>query len=404
MSKVLFLGIPSHGHMNPTLGLTAALVKNGEAVTFFASAAFKSKVEAAGAVYKEYKEDLDIFKMNKAAPGAAPAAGIPAKPAGGGIISILLKPEAVIADVLQQIQGETFDYIIFSAAFPFGNTIAEILQLSAVSSFAVFAVGKEIINKMRDKIATPELMGAYKTVSGNIRSKYHVAMPEDPLSLFINKGELNIVYTSRYFAPNLDDFDSSFIFVGPPVYEKADKTGFPFELLEGKKVIYISLGTVFSNYSTALNELFFTTFADSDAVVVMTAYNVDLSRFNIPTNFIVRNYVPQLEILPYVTVAITHAGMNSIGDMLYTNTPFVAIPLGADQFFLSRRAAELGATIALDAASLTPEKLQQAVDEVVSNPSYQEASKKISQSFREAGGYQKAVEEIFELKKRKGIA
>jgi UDP:flavonoid glycosyltransferase YjiC (YdhE family) len=95
--------------------------------------------------------------------------------------------------------------------------------------------------------------------------------------------------------------------------------------------------------------------------------------------------------------------MNSIGDLLFNNVPFVAIPLGADQFYLANRAAELGATIVLDVNNLNAEILKNAVETVQTNPNFLENIKKISQSFVEAGGYKKAVEMIFALKKRKNI-
>lgn len=43
MSKVLFLGIPSHGHVNPTIGLVSELVNQGEEVIYFCSEEFKEK-------------------------------------------------------------------------------------------------------------------------------------------------------------------------------------------------------------------------------------------------------------------------------------------------------------------------------------------------------------------------
>ena len=45
MSKVLFLSIPSHGHMNPMMGLANELVSQGEEVTFFSSEEFKKPIE-----------------------------------------------------------------------------------------------------------------------------------------------------------------------------------------------------------------------------------------------------------------------------------------------------------------------------------------------------------------------
>ena len=135
----------------------------------------------------------------------------------------------------------------------------------------------------------------------------------------------------------------------------------------------------------------------------MTAYNIDISKFNIPQNFIVKNYVPQSEILKYTTVAVTNAGVNSMSDFIYNNIPFVAIPIGADQPYQAARLSELGAAISLDKDNLTPEILRDAVEEVQTDPSYLENIKKIGDSFREAGGYKYAVKKIFLFKKMKGI-
>jgi UDP:flavonoid glycosyltransferase YjiC (YdhE family) len=61
MSKVLFLSVPSHGHVNPTLGLVSELIKQGEEITYFSSQDFKEKIESTGAVFRSYCVDLDIF-------------------------------------------------------------------------------------------------------------------------------------------------------------------------------------------------------------------------------------------------------------------------------------------------------------------------------------------------------
>jgi MGT family glycosyltransferase len=398
MSKVLFLSIPSHGHMNPTLGLAAELVRQGETITFFSAEEFRTAIEEIGAEFKCYKEDLNLFQ----------------KKSSGGLVAAFLQPEKFITDLLEQIQDIKFDYIVYSAAYPYANAIAQILKVPAVSSFAVFATLQELLPKHNLTEAplpkskgpmgmSPEVINQFKEVRQSLIEKYQIEIAEDMFKLLFNKGDLNIIYTSEYFIPNLKNYDDSYIFIGPPIYNKKYTVEFPFEELEGKKVIYISMGTIFSNYSAELNQLFFKSFKDFDGVVVMAAYQVDLSAYEIPANFIIRDYVPQLEILKYTTVAITHSGMNSIGDLLYNKIPFVAIPLGADQFYLANRAQELGATIVLDIHNLNAGILKDAVKEVLTNPDYFNNINKISDSFIQAGGYEKAADEIFKLKKEKGI-
>ncbi|GAA3958272.1 macrolide family glycosyltransferase [Mucilaginibacter dorajii] len=406
MSKILLLSMPSHGHMNPLLGLAAQLIKKGEEVAFFTSVEFKEAVEEIGAEFEYYKEDLNLFKKRTAAPPDSSPAAETQKPKPG-LIGAFLNPVKFIDAILDDIKGRNFDYLVCSAAYPYATVIGQILNIPVVSSYAVFATIKELMDKNTPGKGlmglSAEFTDEFKTVRQDLIEKYQVQIPENIIDLLFNKGDLNIIYTSKYFVPHPENYDDSFIFIGPPIFDKKYNVDFPFEKLEGKKVVYISLGTIFGNHSADLNQLFFDSFADTDAIVVMAAYDVELSKYKVPDNFIIRSFVPQLELLKYATVAITHAGMNSIGDLLYHKVPFVSVPLGADQFYMANRAQELDATIVLDVDTLTPDILTDAVEKVLTTPTYRENIEKISDSFIEAGGYKKAVEEIFELKKLKGL-
>jgi len=399
MSKVLFLSVPAHGNVNPTLGLVAELIARGEEVVYFSSDEFKERIEATGATFKRYSEDLDIFKAGNGGKN-------------GGTIQrpmhrIIGNAETIIEDILFQIKDRSFDYIIHSMAFPFAGIIKQILQLPSVSSLAVFSGLKNFMAKhdtarLKEIPGMEAMMKTYDEVSQKIIGNYNVEMPESPIGLLFNKGNLNLIYTSEYFIDPVDRvlFDDTYKFVGPPVYDRKEQIDFPFEKLEQKKVIYISLGTVFGNERPDIYNIFFESFADTNAAVVMAAYNVDLSTLTIPDHFIVRNYVPQSEILKHTNVAITHAGMNSISDLISNHVPFVALPLGADQPALAARSQALGAAITLDVNTLTADELRTATEKVLNDPSYLSNIRKIAESFNEAGGYKKAVTYIFDMMKQ----
>lgn len=404
MSKVLFLSIPGNGHVNPTLGLVDGLVKQGEEVIYYSSEEFRERVENTGASFRNYGVDLNFLKGKRK---------IPVNIDIDHILNLINKglnfSEEFLQCLLNQIKGIKFDYIIHSSNFPFGPIISQILKIPSISSFAVFATPKELISKGftfmdEDKIKNHPIMSNYKKISDRINEKYNVKMPPKIFDLMCNKGDLNIAYISKYFISHIEYYDDSFIFIGPIIYDRKENIDFPFEKLKNKKVVYISLGTVFNDTNDNLYDIFFKTFADADVVVVMTTYNIDISKFKIPENFIVKNYVPQSEILKYTDVAITHAGMNSASDLLYNNVPFVAIPIGADQPYMAERASELDAAISLDKNTITSEILRDAVEKVQTEPSYLENIKKISNSFKEAGGYKKAIEEILKFKVEKGIS
>jgi len=402
MSKVLFLNMPSNGHVNPTLGLVDGLVRQGEDVIYFCSEDYRERIEKAGALFKSYGVKPS-FKKGKHIPG-----NVNINDFLNLVNEGLNLSEEIIQDILKQIKDIKIDYVVHSSMFPFGNIISQILKVPSISSFAVFATAKELMAKglpfkNQALIKNHPVMEKYKNKSMKLNETYNVKMPERIFDLFFSKGDLNIAYTSKYFISHTEYYDDSFIFIGPPIYDREETLDFPFEKLKNKKVVYISLGTVFNNTDDKLYDIFFETFANIDVVVVMAAYNIDISKFDIPRNFIVKNFVPQSEILKCTDVAITHAGMNSISDLLYNNVPFVAIPIGADQPYMAARASELGAAISLDKNKLTSEMLKNAVERVLTEPDYLENIKKISHSFKEAGGYKKAVEEIAKFKKAKGI-
>jgi MGT family glycosyltransferase len=382
--------MPSHGHVNPTLGLVSELAKQGEKIIYFAAEPFREKIEAAGAEFRNYYADLDIFKPKQKHVNGRP----------GGLFTelheVIRDAPEIIADIMEQTKVFKFDYLIHSAAFPFAKAITQILQIPAVSSLAVFAGLREFSGARFNNFPGAEAMvQTYRAVTAQLQTIYGMQMPEDMIGLLMNKAGLNLVYTSEYFLPDRGFFDDTYRFTGPPVYERREDLDFPFERLEGKKVLYISLGTVFGNFDLDLYTLFFESFRDWPGIVVMAAHKADLSAFDVPANFIVRDYVPQSALLKYTAAAITHAGMNSISDLITSGVPFVCIPLGADQPLLAARAEELGATIMLDVAELDAEKLKSSVECVLTDPAYGIAIENIARSFREAGGYQRAVQEIF---------
>ena len=397
MSNVLFLAAPSHGHVNPTLGLVDELVRRGEHVTYFASEPFRERVEATGATFKAYAHDLDLFK------------GPPAPGRRSAMLDVFAHGADAIADVFAQTQYHRFHYLAHSAPFPFAKPVSRLLEVPTVASHAVFAGLDAFFD--RSKAAghpmlapNPARDAVMARAAADIGKRFGVEVSHDFRDWIFNPGDLNLVYTSRLFAGDLPYFDASYEFVGPPVHARAETHDFPLDRLAGKRVLYISLGTVFGNRSPALYEAFLQAFARWDGVVVMAAYGVDTHAWRVPANFIVRPYVPQGEILKHATAAITHAGMNSISDLLAAEVPFVCLPMGADQPALASRARELAATIVLDHATATAEQLADAVERVTTEPSFRAGLHAIAASFRAAGGYPKAADAVFSLKKARGIA
>lgn len=118
----------------------------------------------------------------------------------------------------------------------------------------------------------------------------------------------------------------------------------------------------------------------------------------IPKNCIVRNYVPQLAILPLVDAFITHSGMNSVHEGLYYGVPEVVVPHQLEQLLNGKRVAQSGCGVLIGDrypyGQVTPAGLRHALDTVLHDPCYRQHAQEMGQTLRSAGGYVRAAAEI----------
>lgn len=380
MTKVLFLNVTTHGHVNPSLGLVNELTNRGIEVVYFSSEEFREKIEAAGAVYRPYHYDLNIFKK--------------------GFDVLLDHGLDIMQDILTQIEDDSFDAVIHSIAMPFSKQLAEYLMIPAVSMLAVFMGMQDFMKPDKTQLAGKfkALNDAYLLEAKKIEQALTVHMPTRFFDLIFNVEPLNIVFTSDYFMPENDRafFDEKYVLVGADIYQRLEDTAnFPIERLkEAKDVLYISFGTIFGDFAKDIYQKVFDAFGDSEYLVVMAAHHVGLEELTVPDNFIVQEYIPQNEVLKYADVAITHNGLNSMNDLILNEVPFVSLPMGSDQPALAERLVELNAGVRLDYQQVDSDELKAAVEKVQVEPDYLNNLKQIKQSFIDAGGYKKAVDAI----------
>lgn len=402
MSKALFINMLGHGHVNPTIGIVKELINRGEDVTYIAGEEFRDKIENTGAKFKGHKNSLN-----------------PSNFINGKLSLEDLEKEAIstVKEIIEAVfnSNEKFDYIIYDSAFIIGPEIGRVLKIPTVSSITTFAINEKIItnnlssqfNRFRPKLNEIKLkiQRVLDALEYDLQQKYGMKFSNISTEvtgegmLNTGKGMLNIVYTSKYFQPYGESFDESYKFIGSSITDRKEDMGFSLETNDNKKVIYISLGTLFNN-SIEFYENCFKAFDDIDAKIIMSiGKNIDINTFKfIPSNFIVRNYVPQLEVLKHTDVFITHGGMNSTNEGLYYNIPLILIPQSGDQPFVANRVAQLGAGIVIEKDKITPEILKQSVVKILSDNNFRINSEKIGESLREAGGYEKGVDEILNLK------
>jgi MGT family glycosyltransferase len=400
VGRVLFINIGSEGHINPTIGVVQELISRGEEVVYFTIEEFRERMEKTGATVRT----IDAQKFIKAF-------------ISGGrnyllerINGLLHTADIVIPNVLDQIKGEHFDYIIHDSMFGCGRILAQILKLPAINSCSSFAETKASFDKALEQLSkviptekAKPIYDEFQSLVKMVKEKYEVEI-HSPYEVFCNPAPLTIVYTTREFQPCGEEFDQTYKFVGPSISSGLSQEEFGLPAIKGKSPIYISLGTVF-NQAIDFYKLCFKAFGNTDHTVVMSiGKKVQLSDLGeIPKNFIVRNYLPQTELLKHTKLFITHGGMNSVHEGLYYGVPLIVIPQSAEQPVIADQVANIGAGIQLQMQDLTANQLRESADHVLNQQSFHNAAAKMKESFEKLAGYKQVVDEIFEFNRQYNI-
>ncbi|MFO0141988.1 MAG: nucleotide disphospho-sugar-binding domain-containing protein, partial [Aphanizomenon sp.] len=215
------------------------------------------------------------------------------------------------------------------------------------------------------------------------------------------------VYTSEMFQIQRSYFDASYIFTGHCYCERAVDAQFPLLKSAEKPIIYISLGSVTSyNSKTFFYQKCLQAFANSEYTVVMSVGKfIDIAELgNIPPNFIVSNYVPQMQVLQQASVFITHGGTNSTWEALIHKVPLIVFPQGGDQYLVANRVEELNIGVWVKQKNIAPLKLRSLVEQIIKDEKIRSNIDLLSDSLITSGGTQKAVDKILEFKQRNSIS
>jgi MGT family glycosyltransferase len=394
MSKIVFITPPAQGHINPVLPVMQELVRRGEQVICYNNEEFRPQIEKTGVDFRAYPTTILTAK----AISEALATGNLAKPH----LLMIQATESLTPFLVHALAQEHCDLAIFDSLAIWGKIASKSLSLKAAATISHFVFDLPSMNLSFREYLTmmghffsqlPSLLRERRQLIKRFGKAYPLEQP-----LFPMRDKLNIVFTGRELQPQASIIDDSFHFVGPSINPQLRAQDFPFEALKQTLIIYLSLGTVHTN--TGFYRTCFQAFAEYPAQFVLAVGNyTNIDELGtIPPNFIVRPFVPQLEILQRAAVFITHGGINSVHEGLYYGTPLILIPHQFEQLLNARCVTAREAGLIIDdqirSRQVTAEKLRQSLQEVLDNPHYAENAKRIQKGLQETGGFQQAADTI----------
>lgn len=361
--KILFINLPYHGHVIPTIGLVQELIKADHQVTYLMPYDWEERIADSGADFLGYENNPQLDKQ---------------------IRNAFFKAEEAIAD---------FDLLIYEQFFLVGKHLAEKHGKKSVRIFTAPATSKKL---MQQFISSGGPMGIFRlpligtlwtmdTVKGlGIKLKCRNWLDE----IVENPPECNLVYALRQFQPFAEDFsENHFLFIGPSVYDRREEA---FPALS-KPVIYISIGTILKGggnfFRTCMD-----TFRIEPVTIVLSVGSFEIAKLGrIPENFIVRNHVPQIAVLKQASLFITHGGMNSVSEAMVSGVPMVVIPFVSDQPVNAQQVEKLGLGRILEYKSITAENLKAPAFSVMKDETIRDNLQKIQEQIIHAPGNAGAV-------------
>lgn len=251
--------------------------------------------------------------------------------------------------------------------------------------------------RIRNRIAWAGLNRLYAPIITRIqnhRRRFGLKIPADISQVWSDK--LQISQQPELFEFPRHALPRQVRFVGPlHRSEGSQPVPFPWERLDGRPLIYASLGTLVNRVAATFRVIAEACDGLDAQLVISTGNGISpeaLGEF--PGEPIVVSYAPQLDLLRQAALAVTHAGLNTVLEALSTGLPMVAIPVTNDQPGIAARVAWVGAGEAIPHKDVTLQSLRAAVIRVRSNPSYRAAAERVRDAIQAAGGAPRAAELI----------
>jgi zeaxanthin glucosyltransferase len=393
--KIGFLSLPLTGHLNPMTALARKLQSRGHEVVFIGVPDIESVVRAA-------RLEFVSFCENEYPPGSvAKRWGGVADLHGLDVVRYTLREvtPALIKAALEHLPGRIAETgvnaLVFDTAYRLVELVPMHLRLPYVHIWNILHFDSSGSTPLAlyswPHETTPEALA--RNVEGlQIFREYREALLPIARAYAERSGlEIDwsnpaatvsklavITQTPKEFDFPIPHLPPQFHYAGPFHDDKGRApVSFPWEKLNGKPLIYASLGTLVNGLTNVYGAILEAVSQFQEMQVVLSVgknFNPgDLG--SIPSNTIVVPIAPQIELLKRAALCITHAGLNTALEALAEGVPIVAIPIGYDQPGVAARIAYHGVGEFVEVGNLTARHLSELIGKVTTNPGYRDKAR-----------------------------
>jgi zeaxanthin glucosyltransferase len=401
MAHVGLLCPTATGHLNPLLPLGRELQRRGHRVTVFQVADAQATVEAAELEF--YPLGTTTFPLGRMTQITQQLGELSGAAAAWATFKWIQQTTRLhLEEVPTAIQKTGVEVLIVDQVLYEGETIAEKLGIPWMTFCSILPLNRDVTippymtdwhysttpwAKWRNQasyqclsyLGRPlgQMIQDYRRAWGlPLRSRQHEGF--SPL-LQLSQQPSALEYPRQTLPP-------WFHFVGPMHGQQGRKAiPFPYERLNGKPLIYASLGTL-QNRQKWLFDTIIRACADLPVQLVLSLGSQTAQPPTEQGDAIIVPYAPQIDLLQRAALTITHAGLNTTLESLTYGVPLVALPITNDQPGVAARIAWSGTGEQLSLKRLSPSRLQQVILRVLSRPTYRHQAHRLQMAIQAAGG------------------
>lgn len=398
---------PVSGHIHPFGALGRELAARGHRVTFFHMPDLAERVRTEGlAFYAIGESDHPSGSLPQSLDKLAQLQGLAAL--RFTIDAISKTTEMICRDAPEAIRHTGIDALLVDQTEPAGASVADHLGLPFVTicnalvlssdkhvppPFTAWNYNESWWARLRNAAGyrmSRQMMRPVERVVQHYRERWKLrryATPEDSFSKLAQISQ----------QPQAFDFPrrrlpDCFHYTGP--FRHAHRhVEFPWHRLDGRPLIYASLGTL-QNQKEHMFRCFAEACQEMDVQLVITHGGGlgEAVAASFPGDPIVVGYAPQMEVLAKARLTLTHAGLNTVLDSLACGVPLVAIPITYEQPAIASRIRWTGTGETLSLRGLRVSTLRQTIQRVLDDSGYVSQARRIQQAIVEAGGVNTAAD------------
>ena len=417
--KFIFLANPTVGHTNFLISLALKAKENGSEVMFMLP----------GVTNKTIKNIIDNPSLNidsKLKNSSIPYKIIPIS-LSQAILGLMLPykrghKEVAFAlrffsagskqytnFIINECLKERPDVIIYDYTFFPAIAVSEKLQIPRV---AIYHTGLPFLEYPIPPIGFSYKYGAYSLnefndtkrfylkIEKKLKLKYEKIIKQPILTNFTSSASsnflsvINTIKEAEYPRNNLTD---NILFAGPSLQSPSENNEKLFFDKMDKKLIYISLGTVFNKDTELFVKIINSIEYEGSEILVSAgdSYN-KLKDMSFKENVHIEKFVPQINVLYQTDIFITHGGKNSINEALKIGVPMILFPVGGEQQYNANLVEFINTGINFGniKSSFTDQQMKEAIERLLNDKIITSSVKSLSKKHQNNDGTVIAYDEI----------